>query len=417
MSGVPAAAPSSSVDRIAHDLNILSRVGYHKRGRFDRLAFTERDLRARSVFGALARAAGLSTSTDGFGNVIGELGPDAGPGGTVVIGSHLDTVPTGGRFDGTVGLLAGLEVARRIHEEGPVPHARLRLVMFVCEESSRFGMATLGSKVVAGTVEPEQLLALTDRSGIRLGDLVRPLGVNAETIRASVWPAGSVACYLELHIEQGPVLEHLGVPIGIVTAIAAPTRLRATVEGHQDHSGATPMSLRHDALAAAAELILAVEREGRAGEPAVATVGICDVTPGAYNVVPGLVTLGIDIRSTDLGQKTRIVEAIRGHARAIASMRDLSIDVDMISDEAPITLDPTLTQLLEESCQALKVRFHRMPSGAGHDAMEMAAVAPAAMLFVPSERGVSHREDEWTDPAAIALGSEVLLHATRRLLS
>lgn len=400
--------------RLRRDLGILSRVGLQKDGPFDRLAFSLRDLRARVVLSSLMCEAGMTVAADGFGNVIGTLAgsdPDAEP---VVVGSHLDTVPRGGRFDGTVGIIGGLEIARTLAAEAP-QRRPLRLVMFVCEESSRFGMATLGSRVVAGTVDPETLLALRDRDGATLGELVRPLGVDRTAIEQARWPAGSVHAYLELHIEQGRVLEAAGIPLGVVTRIAAPTRMRVVIEGRQDHSGATPMGLRTDALCAAAEVVLAVEQEARRVPEAVGTVGSCEVEPGAFNVVPGRVTLGIDVRCGDGVVKAGVVAAVIARMDAVAARRDVRIRRTVISDDRPVPLDQGLVGLLEAACRARGIPCLAMPSGAGHDAMEIATMAPTGMLFVPSEDGVSHSPAEWTDPEQIAVGVDVMTDVVRDL--
>lgn len=399
---------------IARDFRALSRAGESPGGHFERVAFTPRDYGARGVFKLLLRRAGLKVRTDGFGNIIGRLAGRDPRAPAVVLGSHLDTVPRGGRFDGTAGIVAGLEVARRIASEATLTHP-VEIVMFVCEESSRFGMGTLGSKAVAGRMPPVQILDLADREGRRLEDLVAPRGITARTMRASRWASGSVKAYLELHIEQGRVLEAAGKRLGVVTAIAAPTRLRVTFDGRQDHSGTTPMRLRRDALAGAAELIGAVERVALARERVVATVGTCEVTPGAFNVVPGRATLGVDVRSISVTDKSDAVKAIGLDAERIAAARGLAVTTEVISDEEPVALDRALIVLLGGICAERGVEWLEMPSGAGHDAMEIARLAPAGMLFVPSRDGISHNADEWSDLEDVALGADVLLEAARRL--
>ena len=400
--------------RLRRDLDILTRVGLRKDGPFDRLAFTTRDLRARAVLASLMRETGMEVAADGFGNVVGTLPGMDSEAAPVVMGSRLATVPQGGRLDGTLGIIGGLEVARRLGAED-LGRRPFRLVMFVCEESSRFGMATLGSRVVAGTVDPDTLLGLSDRDGRRLAEIAGPLGVDRASIEAARWAPGSVHAYLELHIEQGRVLEEAGVPLGVVTRIAAPTRLRVVVEGRQDHSGATPMRLRSDALCAAAEIILAVEEEARRLPEVVGTVGSCTVDPGAFNVVPGRATLGIDVRCGDGAVKTAAVGAIAARMDAIATSRGVAITRTVISDDRPVTLDGALVSRLEGACRARGIPYLAMPSGAGHDAMEIATMAPAGMLFVPSEGGISHSPAEWTDPEQIAVGVDVMTDVVREL--
>ena len=410
-------ARTSVASRILRDLNLFGRVGYRNLGPFDRLAFSPRDLRARSVLAALMREIGMSVDVDGFGNMIGTLpglDPAAAP---VVVGSHLDTVPHGGRFDGTVGIVGGLEIVRRALEEGWPRRRGLRLVMFVCEESSRFGMATLGSRVIAGTVDLDRLLALRDGDGLSLAEVVAPLGIDRSTIAAAQWPTHSVHAFLELHIEQGRVLEEMGIPVGVVTRIAAPTRTRVTVQGRQDHSGATPMPMRIDALCAAAEIILAVEAEARRESGVVGTVGSVRVDPGAFNVVPGLVALSIDVRSGDGAAKSRVVAAIDTRLAAISTRRGVQITQTIVSDDWPVALDANLVARLEAASRSRGHKYLTMPSGAGHDAMEMATIAPTGMVFVRSKDGISHSPDEWTEAEDIAVGVGVMGDVVRELVA
>ncbi|MBI4279389.1 MAG: Zn-dependent hydrolase [Armatimonadetes bacterium] len=398
--------------RLRVELQAFARIGYSADGSINRLAFTRPDLRARQVLMHRLRSLGLAPRVDAFGNVFGRLpgarDPELSP---VLIGSHLDTVPGGGRFDGSAGVVAALEVAAVLRERGPVLGRAVEIVSFACEESSRFGRATLGSGLVAGTWDPGEVLTLRDARGVTLGQVLARLGLNPDRLADVRRNPGDYTAYLELHIEQGRVLEESGSRLGVVEAIAAPTRLRVDIAGRADHSGATPMPLRRDALAGAAEVILAVERIGRRASGVVATVGVIRAEPNAMNVVPGRVELGIDIRSTDPTRKAEVAAAVQQEIAAIAQARSLQSIPHVLSDEAPVTLDPRVVDVLERAAAARGVPAVRMASGAGHDAMQMARLCPAGMLLVPSRAGISHNREEWTPVPDIAAGTQVLLDA------
>ena len=365
----------------------------------------------------LCQRAGIPVRLDGIGNLIGRVEAERPGAPAVALGSHVDSVPRGGRFDGAMGVIAALEVVRTI-KEARLPLARaLEVLVFVAEESSRFGVSTIGSSAMAGTAEPERLLALADRSGQRLGEILERFGLTRDDVAGAHRPPGEVAHYLELHIEQGRVLKEAGEQVGVVKAIAAPCRLRIRYQGRADHSGATPMDLRRDALAAAARLVTFVEDTCRAAGPVpvVGTVGILDVRPGAINVIPGEATLWVDLRSTSLEARTAKRDLVIERSRALAAERELVCSVDTLMDDPPVQLDAGTTDVLAAVCAEQGVAWRRMDSGAGHDAMQMAAIARSGMVFVPSQEGISHNLREWTSLPEIAAGAQVLLEATVRL--
>ncbi len=409
-------APLVDPARVRDRLRAFARIGYRADGGMYRLAFSRDDLRARQLLVHLMENLGLAVRVDAIGNVFGRL-PDADQPALppLLIGSHLDTVPGGGRFDGSAGVVAALEVAAALRAAGCRLARPLEIVSFACEESSRFGRATIGSGVVAGVWDPGEIVDLRDASGTRLGQVLRRLGLDPTQVGQARRAPGDVAAYLELHIEQGRVLEESGTRIGVVDAIAAPTRVRLRLMGRADHSGATPMSLRRDALTGAAEVILAVERRARAAPGVVGTVGLVRVEPNVMNVVPGQVELGIDVRGTVARDKARVVAAIEADIARIASARSLEARIETLSDEEPVRLDAGLVALLERLCAARGIPAMRLPSGAGHDAMQMAKLCPSAMLLVPSRGGISHNRDEWTDPDDIVAGSQILLDAALEL--
>ncbi|MBI3075971.1 MAG: Zn-dependent hydrolase [Deltaproteobacteria bacterium] len=402
--------------RLWADLSLLSRIGMMGDG-MHRLAFSIDELRARQLMIHLLQKAGLEVRTDGIGNTFGRLPGRDRNAPAVLMGSHIDTVPQGGRFDGAVGVMAALEVLRTVREQGLTHTHPLELVIFVAEESSRFGVATIGSGVMVGEIGPDQLEALRDAEGTQLSELLARMGITPEDVRRARRPPKSIKAYLELHIEQGRILEEERLRIGVVTAIAAATRFRVRFVGRADHSGATPMHLRKDALVAAAHLIAFVEelcREKYRGR-VVGTVGTLALEPNALNVVPGRVELGVDVRGV-LGEvKQEAAERIMGEARRIGGARDLTVEVSLIKQEDPVPLDRRMVEMLRTICRDRGIPHRLMPSGAGHDAMKVARVAPTAMLLIPCREGISHNPAEWTEMEHVALGANCLLEAAVRL--
>jgi hydantoinase/carbamoylase family amidase len=409
-------SPAVNPARIRDWLRAFARIGYSPDGGMRRLAYTRADLRARQLLLHTFERLGLRAQVDGIGNCFGYLACgrdlDAPP---VLVGSHLDTVPGGGRFDGAIGVVAALEIAATFREHGLTTRRPVALVSFAAEESSRFGRGTIGSGVLAGTWDPEEVLTLRDAHGQRLGQVLARLGTPPAAVAAARREPGAFAAYLELHIEQGRVLEEAGRAIGVVEAIAAPCRLRLRLAGRADHSGATPMPLRRDALAGAAEVVLAIERLATASNGVVGTVGTLRVEPGAINVVPGQVELGIDIRAMTRAARDPVVAAVRAAIDAIAAARNLEATIEPLSDEDPVTLDRDLAALLERCARSRDLDPLRMPSGAGHDAMHLARLCPSGMLFIPSRDGISHNRLEWSDLDHIVAGTQILCDAALEL--
>jgi len=357
--------------------------------------------------------AGLDVRIDPGGNLIGvRRGADQGlP--AIVVGSHTDTVLGGGRFDGMLGVLAGIEVARS--SPGDLRHT-LEIVDFLAEEPTDFGISTVGSRAFAGALSAD-MLAL--RSGERtLADSIASVGGAPDRIQAARRQPGSIAVYLELHIEQGPVLDNEGLRLGVVTAITGIRRFQVRLAGRPDHAGTMPMGLRRDALAGAAEVILALEREWQDGG-GVGTVGRLNVSPNATNVVPGAVELWAEMRSIDPQRLTSAEASFLEAARTIAAQRGLTADIDALSREEPVPIAEHVQAELGEVLRAMGHPVKRLPSFAGHDANQVAKVAPVGMLFVPSRGGRSHCPEEWTDLADAALGAralgEAVLHFDARL--
>lgn len=337
----------------------------------------------------------------------------------MLAGSHLDSVVQGGRYDGPVGVIGALEAVRTIKESGVPAPAPLESVCFVGEESSRFGFSTLGSSLVAGDVTMDDFANAVDAGGNRLEDVLSSLGIYRENLDSLKRDPETVKAYLELHIEQGPVLESKKKKIGVVTAIAAPSRFRVVFRGQADHSGTTPMEMRKDALVAAGHLITYIDevcREHAATEKGrvVGTVGAVKVEPGVINAIPGRAEMQVDVRSITSGSKRKVAGLIKKRARRIARERGVKVDLMTIRDEEPVAMHPGVIALIHALCEERGVPFEVMPSGAGHDAMQMARITPTGMIFIPSVNGVSHNPTEWTDPEDICLGTQLLVEALLR---
>ena len=410
--------PGINKDRLLRDLNAVSRIGLGEGGSVTRLVFSVHELRSRQLLVHLMNQAGLDVRVDAAGNIFGRLAAER-EGPAVLAGSHLDSVVQGGRYDGPVGVIGALEAVRTIKESGltlPVP---LESVCFVGEESSRFGFATVGSSLVAGDVTMDDFANAVDAGGTRLEDVLSSLGIYRDNLASLRRDPKTVKAYLELHIEQGPVLESKQKKIGVVTAIAAPSRFRVVFKGQADHSGTTPMEMRKDALVAAGYLITYIDevcREHAATDKGrvVGTVGAVKVEPGVINAIPGRAELQVDVRSITSASKRKVAGLIGKRARQISRERGVKVEIVTIRDEEPVTMHPGVIALIRGICEERDVSFEVMPSGAGHDAMQMAKITPTGMIFIPSTNGVSHNPTEWTDPEDICLGTQLLLEALLR---
>ncbi|RIX99691.1 Zn-dependent hydrolase [Aureimonas flava] len=401
-----------SAARIEDDIAALAAITDPDRP-YTRRAFTPRHAEGRDYLRRRFEAAGLATTIDASGNLIGRR-PGASPGrGTIMLGSHSDTVPDGGRFDGIAGVIAALEVARALHDGGIALDHDLEVVDFLAEEVSIFGVSCVGSRGMAGVRPPEWLSR-------RQGDQTLEQGIaEAGGDPHQVARREDVAAFLELHIEQGTVLEAAGLDIGVVTAITGIARIEIVLEGRADHAGTTPMGRRRDALVAAARLVTAIEAEATrlAAGPRyfAATVGEFEMLPNAANVVPSHVRLLIDARSQDAGDLADFSAAIEAHADALAEATQVSIASRRISDAGAVPMDAGVVSALDDAVGAIGATGCRLASGAGHDAAFLARISRAGMVFVPCRDGRSHAPEEWAETDAIALGAAVLLKTVQTL--
>ena len=352
-------------------------------------------------------AAGLNVRLDAAGNLIGRYGGIRPECPVLAIGSHLDTVPDAGKYDGVLGVLLGLAAVRAL-DGRRLPFA-VDVIAFSEEEGVRFRTPFLGSLAVAGRFDRE-LLERTDAAGVTMADAFRSFGLDPARIDEAAYPAGHLFGYLEVHIEQGPILETLGAPAGVVEAIAGQSRIWAELRGRAGHAGTSPMHGRLDALAAAAEFVLEAERLARSTSSLRATVGAMSVEPGASNVIPGRVRFSIDVRHAHDQVRESAVREILARGRALAEQRGVEFVVSQQEHHSAVPTDPVLREWLGEALASTGHSPHRLVSGAGHDAGVMAAVAPMAMLFLRSPGGVSHHSDERVLPEDVAIGLEVLIH-------
>jgi beta-ureidopropionase / N-carbamoyl-L-amino-acid hydrolase len=398
-------------DRLLGRLDELASIGADPLGGTTRLAFSSEEDAAVALVCGWAREAGLTPSFDEFGNLFASSDGNEPDAATSASGSHLDTVPNGGRLDGALGVVAAIEAVEAMRSAGALPERPLEVVVWRCEEPVRFSQGKVGSLLFTGRLTVEELVPLGD-AGF---DIVAALAADDRHPRRD--PSRRVASCLELHIEQGRRLEHAARSVGVVTAVAAPVRLRVDIEGHADHSGATPMDDRHDALCAAAELVLEVEAAGRAESVAdsVATSARVTCRPGTINVVPGQAEVLIDVRGVDPVSMGRLVERLRVSCDAISARRGVQLRTTTLSYGRPTVLDEAVVRMLADTAQQLGHEPLLLPSGAGHDVQCLAETADVGLLFVPSIAGLSHCPEERTLPDDVVAGAQALAAGWLRL--
>jgi allantoate deiminase len=395
------------VSSLAADLEAAALIGADEGG-VSRFAWTPELAQANEWFIARLEELGLDTDVDAAANVFGRW--EAGEGAAVLVGSHLDTVPRGGRFDGALGVLAALEAVRILQRDAVEPRRPLWVVSFNDEEGARFRTGMLGSRAFVGEVE------LDDWRRRGVADAMAEAGFDFERLPEAL-DVDRVGAYLELHIEQGPVLERAGVDVGIVTGIVGLLGFRASFTGEANHAGTTPMELRRDALAGLSRAVLALRDEARARDDMTANVGMCTVEPGGFNVIPGVAEFSVDVRSPTAAGFARVEEFVRETLAAIAEEEGLGLELEETHRLQPVPLDPAIQDVLERAAEQEGASHMRLPSGAGHDAMILGRHVPAGMLFVPSRGGVSHSPAEYTAPEQCELGARILARALAELVT
>ncbi|HYT71711.1 MAG TPA: Zn-dependent hydrolase [Gemmatimonadales bacterium] len=396
--------------RVNQHLADLSRFGRNPQGGVSRVAFSQADTEGRTFAMDLMRQAGLDAGVDPAGNIVGAR-PGSQPGALpILVGSHIDSVPEGGNYDGDVGSLAAIEVAQTLGERRYRNRHPLHAVIWCDEESG-----LTGSRGFIGDL-PEEELRRPGRDGVPLADKIKRIGGDPDRIAAARHGPGSVAAYVELHIEQGAILEEKGLQIGIVEGIVGIHHYDVTIRGFANHAGTTPMDRRRNALLAAAELVLVVDRVVRSvpGRQ-VGTVGRLIVKPGAPNVIPGEVDLTVELRDLSAERIESLWSRIHTEAQEIARTRDVTLDYVLQHTNAPALSDPKLRAVIADAAGGLGLSSQLMPSGAGHDAQDLARICPMGMIFVPSVKGISHSPLEFTRPEDVTNGANVLLQTIVRL--
>jgi N-carbamoyl-L-amino-acid hydrolase len=404
--------PTIDADRLWQSLMDMAAIGPTPEGGSCRLALTAEDAAARALFLQWCQPLGLNRSQDAIGNMFLRRPGSDPTAPAIAFGSHLDTVPTGGRFDGVAGVLAGLEALRALTDAGVTTRAPLELVNWTNEEGSRFRPAMMGSRVAAGSFPLTDALAITDDAGVSVAQALVSSGqAGPLTPAPRDWQA-----WLELHIEQGPVMEATGADIGIVTGTMHARYFQLTVSGEPSHVGPTEMNRRHDSLAATAEVVLAVERIGLGAEPnGRASASWIENIPNARGNVPHITRLHCDVRHNDAVTAIAMEAALRDVLSTTAARRGVRIDVDPYTTFGPVMFDPQLGALLRDKAEARQLATRDMIAAAGHDSVLMAPLVPSAMLFVPSVAGITHNPKEYSTKEQIARGAQVLLDTVLHL--
>ena len=403
--------------RFETNFNAISEFGALKGGGLTRLAFSKEDLEARKFLINLIEKNGFKLKIDNVGNIYAIYDDgceaDAKP---VCVGSHIDSVPNGGFYDGTLGVMAGLEALTAIKEAGIKLKRPLWLINVCCEESSRFKTATIGSKIISGKLGLQRLHELKDEDGISLFEAMSAVGFKPQNLDEAILKENSLHAYLELHIEQGPVLERSAISVGVVSGIAAPIRFEITIQGKADHSGATPMNMRSDALLAASHIIIAANKFAKNKKTAVATVGYAHAKPGVLNVVPGEARLGVDLRDIDKASLEELNLELRNFIKELSGELKFSYEIRELSSDEPVKLSEHAINLLEDEAKKLGIKTLTLPSGAGHDAMNLTKLASSVgMLFIPCVDGISHNTKEAINFKDAVAATKILTNALIRL--
>jgi ureidoglycolate amidohydrolase len=404
--------------RLPREIEELAKVSDAEPPAVTRVVFSEKDTEARAWFAQRCEQAGLSLRKDAVGNFFARWGGSHQGASVVGTGSHIDAIPNAGKYDGVVGVLGGLEAIRALQRSGFQPKHPIELLLFTSEEPTRFGIGCLGSRLLSGTMGPDAARKLKDKESATLEEVCNAAGFSGPLEDVKL-PRDYYKAFVELHIEQGPLLEQQKIPLGIVTSIAAPASYKFTVEGAGGHAGAVLMPDRKDALSGAAELVLEIEKAARTSGAidTVATVGMVDIFPGAVNSIPSQVKFTLDLRDTSLERRDAAMRKIATAREAIAARRGVAIREELVNADAPAQCAPEIVDVLEAACAKHRFAAMKMVSRAYHDSLFMSRIAPVAMLFIPCRNGWSHRPDEYAAPEDIARGVLVLAETLAALAS
>lgn len=393
--------------RLWKRLSELAEIGKHEEGGVARLSFTPEERAAKELVASYMQDAGLAVREDAAGNLFGRREGRDPEAPAVLVGSHVDSVMNGGDFDGPLGVLGGIEVLQAMEEEGVGTERPVEVVAFTDEEGARFSLGMIGSRALTGTLSQEDLRN-EDRGGVSVAEAMREAGLAPDEVGGAARSPGSLAAYLELHIEQGKVLEGEGLPVGVVTGIAGPVWLRLSLSGEAGHAGTTPMGARRDALAAAAEVVRIVEEEASATGSTVGTVGQIEARPGGINIIPGRVELSVDLRDIDEAVRDRAEGRIRTRAEEACERRGVGLEFEELQRLPPAPCSEEIRAAVAAACEREGIRPYSLPSGAGHDGMHVAGLCPMGMIFVRSRDGISHNPKEWSSQEDCEAGCNVL---------
>ncbi|MBE9178129.1 Zn-dependent hydrolase [Oculatella sp. LEGE 06141] len=398
-------------DRLNDSINRLARIGKQPSGSICRLAFTPEDLQARYLVQQWMIEAGMTVRIDAAGNLIGTYAGQNQDAPALATGSHIDTVPSGGKFDGVLGVLSGIEVVRTLREANLHLHHPIEVIVFTDEESTM-----IGCQAIAGTALLNSPERYQPKTGESIQTCLETIGGNWEQLATAARSRADLAAFVELHVEQGAVLENTAKDVGIVEGLVGMRRKAIAITGEANHAGTTPMDIRQDALVAAAQVVLAVRNIARAqpSQP-VATVGYLTVSPNAVNIVPGRVELAVDIRDLSKDCLDEMLNQLEHEVEAIASDTQTEIEVTPLLCVEPTLAAPPVQTAIERVCRQLGLSFCHLPSRAGHDSLEMGRITDMGMIFVPSQAGVSHSEGEYTSPQQCTHGANVLLNTLLEL--
>ena len=393
--------------RLWNRLSELAKIGKHEEGGVARLSFTTEERAAKDLVASYMQEAGLAVREDAAGNLFGRREGTEPEAPAILIGSHVDSVLNGGDFDGPLGVLGGIEVLQTMDEEGVASERPVEVVAFTDEEGARFSLGMIGSRALTGTLSQEDLLH-EDRDGVSIAGAMRNAGLEPARVGEAARPADTLAAYLELHIEQGKVLEGEDLPVGVVTGIAGPVWLRLSFAGEAGHAGTTPMGTRRDALAAAAEVVGVIEEEASATGSTVGTVGQIGAGPGGINIIPGRAGISLDLRDIDEAVRDRVEGRTRERAGEVCNRRGIDLSFEDLQRLPPAPCSEEIRAAITAACEGEGIRSYPLPSGAGHDGMHVAELCPMGMIFVRSRDGISHNPKEWSSQEDCEAGCKVL---------
>ena len=403
-----------NADRLWNRLMELGEIGKQPSGGVTRLSFTKEERAAKEKVASYMKEAGLTVYEDAVGNLIGRKEGKEKDAPVVLVGSHIDSVYNGGMFDGPLGVLSAVEVLQTMNERGVETKHPIEVVAFTDEEGARFSFGMIGSRGMAGTLSEEELVH-QDKNGVSIAEAMKEAGLNPSEIGKAARRKGSVKAYVELHIEQGRVLEEANLPVGIVTGIAGLVWVKFTVEGKAEHAGATPMPIRRDPLVAAAQMIQMIEQEAKKTGTTVGTVGQMQVFPGGINVIPARVEFSLDLRDIDAAVRDNVFQSIIERAQQIGQERNVQVTVERLQEMPPVLCSELVQNAAKEACKQLGFDVFSLPSGAAHDGVQLVDLCPIGMIFVRSKDGVSHNPEEWSSKEDCAAGANVLYHTVMRL--